>query len=121
MSITIALIDTLDITEEERQLTKQKVCNLVQIHRRGTINGAIVNRLFGEWMEIAKRIKKGEEMLNEATAQSTQATEQHSNQLYDLFVLQLHLVGLYEVFFRTHLTQGDRFERAYEKIFAVMK
>ena len=114
------LIDQLNITNEEREITISKVKCLFNVHVKKTNNAMNTARFFEEWMAIAKRIKNGMTMLDKPPG-DTEESRQHYDALYDLYVLQLKMLGLYEEWFRANLSNEDQFLRAYDKVYAALR
>lgn len=114
------LINQMAISEEERKLSMNRTKNILAIYRRGTITKEEINRMFGEWMEIANRIQKGAMTIDSANVRR-ERSKQHLKELEDLYRLLLKMLGMYEmVFQRVFADTPERFERAQRKILDIL-
>lgn len=116
----IPLIDQLNISNEERKITIDKVKILLKIDREKLITPANITRLFEEWKIVADRIQKGRVLLDTVPMSGSKEVEEHFRALNDLYSLQLKLLGLYSSFFEKHLKKGDQYDRAYNEIYKIV-
>lgn len=120
MGNSIPLIDQLNISAEEKEITIAKVKNMLRINNEKLITSANITRLFEEWKMIAQRIKKGGMLLDSVPMEGSYETKEHFRALNDLYILQLKLLGMYEVFFKRNLSTQEQFQRAYNEIYKIV-
>jgi hypothetical protein len=115
------LIEQLQVSEEEKQISFDKVRNLFRVDKAKAITKTNIDRFFEEWKVIAKRINTGTKMLDKAESQPEGAnTAQYVRELNDLYVLQLKLLGIYESLFKKWLT-NEQYYRAYDQIMQILQ
>jgi hypothetical protein len=119
MNTIIPLINQLEISAEERDLTIQKVNAILHTHQTQQFDREIMKRFFKEWKFIAERVKAGGEMLDRSFAIGKENDKNHLGKLNDLYVLQLQLLGFYEMIFKEALPEED-FENTLNSIFVAV-
>jgi hypothetical protein len=107
MNTNTALINQLDISAEERDLTIQKVNSILKLHKTKDFGRDNLGRMFREWNLIADRVNKGGKMLDKSFAMGQEKDEDHLRKLQDLYVLQLNMLGFYETIFKEGLPEED--------------
>ena len=109
MDKVLPLIERLDLREDEREQTIKRVSELIYVYQNQLYNQSNIQRFFKEWREIANRVKKGREMLR----------EKHARPMFDLYILLLEMLGIYELFFKSALNE-ERYYRALESIESIL-
>lgn len=114
------LINQLAVSEEERNVTRARMKSLLRSYHRGKIGREEIDRYYTEWVEIATRLNKGAEMLDNGKAVQ-ERSKQHMKELEDLYTLLLKMVGIYDMFFKRMFEEHpDRHVRAQSKIMDIL-
>lgn len=109
----IPILQQLKVSDEEKRLTIRKVSNLYNVYTNELFTKENVDRLYEEWVSIATRIQKGQPMLDRESGD-----EDYFESIRDLYILQLKLLGLYELCFRK-MFKKHQFERALDSIYQI--
>lgn len=113
--MSAALIEQLDISAEEYELTVKKIQGLVQIHNKQNYERGVLSTMFKEWQFVAERVNNGGKMLDKSFAMGSENSQDHLRKLEDLYTLQLQMLGMYEMVFREALDE-EKFQNTLESI-----
>lgn len=108
----MALIDQLKIANEDKLMIKQNVKELLKVRKnQDELSKEQIRRHFAEWKAIAERISKGTIMLDSLTPVREDKKE-YVDDLYELYVFMLKLLGMYDLFFQEMLQSDDHIRRS---------
>jgi hypothetical protein len=111
----------MKLSEEEKTLGKNRIGSLLKAYRQNGINAEQINKYFGEWKEIAQRLKVGGGILDKNQAIQS-GSKEHLEGMQDLYAYLLKLLGMYDAFFKVKFSgEIERYERARSAILVELK
>lgn len=91
------VVETLHISKDEVAATAERVRNLLRLNLQSHLSETTITRLSEEWITVAKRLKKGQQLLDRET------DEERLANLTGLYTFLLKILGIYDLFFKQNL------------------
>lgn len=109
MADQIPLVEQLNIKKDEVESMKQKVKFMIDVIESNNLKEEYVTKIYEEWAAVAKRLKKGKQMMDETEMsypdKSKLMEDKRFASLSDLYDFLLSILGYYDTFFRTTLSR----------------
>jgi hypothetical protein len=107
--IETPLVVELNISKDEVEATKNRFTFMLQVMKKNNLQEEYVTKIYEEWVSIAKRLKKGEEMINKTELgyadKSQLERDQRFIKLMNLYTFLLSILTFYDYFFKAVLSE----------------
>lgn len=88
-----------ELIVEERTLARTQVRDMIRIAKRGVITTEHVKVYSEEWMKVARRLKKGMELIDSSVVLQKN-TREHLEKLEALYSFLLKMLAFFDIFFK---------------------
>lgn len=109
MSEYTPLAEKLNIAKDEVESMKNKVIFMISVIKQKQLNDGNIKKIFDEWVQLAHRLKKGGQMIEEYERAIPNKWDLQSNQKYmklcNLYDFLMAMVGYYDTFFKKVLSR----------------
>ena len=95
-----SLAERLGISPDEVKKTAARLKFMKQVKENNGIDLGVIDQVFDEWKALARRLRKGGEMLEQTE------DEKRSAAIFNLYNFLLVQLGLYDEFFRSSLNES---------------
>jgi hypothetical protein len=99
----------LNISKDEVEATKNRITFMLQVMKKNNLQEEYVTKIYEEWVSVAKRLKKGEEMINKTELGYADKSQMDSDQrfmkLMNLYTFLLSVLAYYDNFFKVTLSE----------------
>lgn len=123
MTVSIPLAEQLNISKDEVEATKKRFTFMLQVMKKNNLQEEYVTKIYEEWVSIAKRLKKGEEMINKTelgySDKSLMMEDQRFIKLMDLYTFLLSALTFYDYFFKAVLSE-DHHQRLRSAVLQIL-
>lgn len=103
------LVEQLNISKDEVEATKKRFAFMLQVMKKNNLQEEYVTKIYEEWVSVAKRLKKGEEMINKTELgyadKSMLSKDERFMKLMDLYIFLLSALTFYDYFFKAVLSE----------------
>lgn len=105
MDNQIPLVQQLNIKKDEVESMAKRFNFMLKVMKSNNLKEEYVTKIYEEWVTIAKRLKKGQQMIDEAE-RSNQVKDKRFISLMNLYTFLLRVLGFYDSFFRETLSRN---------------
>jgi hypothetical protein len=110
MDNQIPLVQQLNIKKDEVESMTKRVNFMIKVRKFNNLKEEYVTKIHDEWVTIAKRLKKGQQMLVEAESNCSDVSKLRDDKRYtslsNLYDFLLSILGYYDRFFRETLSRN---------------
>lgn len=109
MESTLPLVQRYNISKDEVDSSSKKVRFMLQVMKQNNLKEEYVTKIYEEWVTVAKRLKKGREMIEQTEQTFPTNTQLDTNDrfknLMNLYSFLLSVLGFYDTFFKMTLSE----------------
>lgn len=103
------LAERLNILKDEVDSVKKKVTFMISISKDNRLKEEHVTQIYDEWVQVAKRLNKGRQMIEQYEAAIPNKWDLQSNDKYqklcNLYDFLMAVLGYYDTFFKKVLAR----------------
>lgn len=120
----LPLAQRLNISKDEVKSMAQKVNFMIYVSKENRLKEEHVTKIYDEWVTVAKRLKKGGQMIEEYCAVIPNAWDRETNKKYiglsNLYDFLMAILGYYDMFFR-HALSKDHYQKLMSGVLEIMR
>lgn len=109
MESTLPLAEKLNIAAEEVESMKKKIAFAISVGKDNRPKEEHITKIYEEWATVAKRMKKGRQMIEDYYTAIPNAWDRENNQKYiklcNLYYFLMAVLGFYDSFFKHVLSR----------------